>query len=139
MKSARSQPGFAATPASASAEPSVADHTICHSDGSTSVVSDKVWQWCQDWIDRYAVLTADLLEALKAARTAICYAAPPIDYGTPDDPNPCYEARVPIAFVEQIDAAITKAEGRSQDGTAEPIDLAQEEPPPSSNTGGTQP
>jgi hypothetical protein len=51
----------------------------------------------------------DLIAALTAARTAICFKSPPVDFGTPDDPNPCYEARVPVAFIEQIDAALAKA------------------------------
>lgn len=52
----------------------------------------------------------ELIEALRAARIAITYVSPPKDFGTPDDPNPCYEARVPVAFVEQIDRALSKAE-----------------------------
>jgi hypothetical protein len=54
-----------------------------------------------------------LLEALRAIRTAVTYTAPPVDFGTPDDPNPGYECRVPVAFVEQINAAIASATGEA--------------------------
>jgi hypothetical protein len=59
-----------------------------------------------------AALVPDLLEALKALVIAVTYNEPPRDFGTPDDPNPCYEARVPVGFVDKARAAIAKAEGR---------------------------
>lgn len=48
-----------------------------------------------------------LEEALRALLTAVTYTAPPKEYGTPDDPNPCYEARVPVQFVIEARAALT--------------------------------
>jgi hypothetical protein len=78
---------------------------------------------------RLIAAAPDLYEALRSARTAICFAAPPKNYGTADDPNLCYEARVPVAFVEQIDAALQRAQ--SPAGSAEgvaPTQLREAQP-----------
>lgn len=56
----------------------------------------------------------DLLEALTALKIAIEYTAPPTDFGTPGDPNPCFECRIPVAFLDEARAAITKALGHDQ-------------------------
>ena len=48
----------------------------------------------------------ELRKALKDLLIAVTYAAPAKDYGQPDDPNPCYEARVPVAFVQRAEAAL---------------------------------
>jgi hypothetical protein len=52
-----------------------------------------------------------VVEALKALLVAVTYAEPPKDYGTAGDPNLCFEARVPVQFVDDARAAIAAYEG----------------------------
>ena len=52
---------------------------------------------------------ADVLEALRALHTAVTYAAPPKLFNGVD----CYEARVPIEFIQQVDAALAAIKGRA--------------------------
>lgn len=54
----------------------------------------------------------ELLDALKALLVAVTYSTPPVEFGTPDDPNPGFEARVPVDFVTEANAAIAKATGQ---------------------------
>lgn len=68
---------------------------------------------------------AGLVEALKACVTAIEYNAPPVDFGTPDDPNPCYECRIPVAFPNEARAALTAYKGwtRADPNAAHPLTI----------------
>jgi hypothetical protein len=59
---------------------------------------------------------ADLLAELRALVTAVTYVTPPTDFGTPDEPNPCFEARVPVEFVDRARAAIARASLAKQEG-----------------------
>lgn len=56
--------------------------------------------------------STDVLEALKDLLVAVKFKSPPVNFGTDNDPNLCWEARVPIAFVEVAEKAIAKAEER---------------------------
>ena len=49
-----------------------------------------------------------LEEALSDLLVAVTYTAPPVDFGTPDDPNPGFEARIPVDFVNIARAALAK-------------------------------
>lgn len=62
-------------------------------------------------------LRPDPLEALKALITAVTYHAPPKDFGTPEEPNLCWEARVPIEFVTRANEALSSG---SEATTASP-------------------
>lgn len=47
-----------------------------------------------------------VVEALEALLVAVCYKTPTVDYGTKEEPNPCYEARVPVQFVHDAHKAL---------------------------------
>ena len=61
---------------------------------------------------RLIAAAPELLDALKALLVAVKFVGAPSNYGTPEDPNPCFEARVPVGFVSEAEAAILRAEGR---------------------------
>jgi len=65
----------------------------------------------RDRADAAEAHAAGLVEALKACVTAIEYNSPPVDFGTPDDPNPCYECRIPVAFTNEARAAYQAEKG----------------------------
>ena len=50
-----------------------------------------------------------LVEALKALLIAVRYAGIR-EFGTPDEPNPCWEARIPPQFVTDAESALAKWE-----------------------------
>lgn len=47
-----------------------------------------------------------LREALEGLLTAVKFKTPTVNFGTSDDPNLCWEARVPVAFTEIAEAAL---------------------------------
>ena len=52
-------------------------------------------------------VNAQVVEALEALLVAVCYKTPTVDFGTKKEPNPCYEARVPVQFVHDAHKALT--------------------------------
>jgi len=44
--------------------------------------------------------------ALRELIIAVTFADPPKDYGTPNEPNLCHEARVPTAFIDTARKAL---------------------------------
>lgn len=53
-------------------------------------------------------VNAELVGALKALRIAVCFNEVK-DFG---NNNMCWDARVPVVFIEELDAALAKAEGK---------------------------
>jgi hypothetical protein len=52
-------------------------------------------------------------EALRELLVAVTFSEPPVNMGgTEDDPNLCYEARVPVEFVTNARAALTPQGGQ---------------------------
>lgn len=51
-------------------------------------------------------VNAEVVEALQALLVAVCYKTPTVDFGTQKEPNPCYEARVPVQFVHDAHKAL---------------------------------
>ena len=51
-------------------------------------------------------VNAQVVEALEALLVAVCYKTPTVDFGTKKEPNPCYEARVPVQFVHDAHKAL---------------------------------
>lgn len=51
-----------------------------------------------------------LKTALQELLVAVCYKTPTVDFGTDKEPNPCYEARVPVQFVHDAHQAINESE-----------------------------
>lgn len=66
---------------------------------------------------RLCAASPELLDKLLALLTAVTYSAPPVDFGAPGDPNPGYEARIPVAFVDEARAVIAKALGDQKTNT----------------------
>lgn len=67
------------------------------------------------------LLTHNLIEALRNLVTAVRYAEPLKEFGTPDAPNPCFEARVPAFFVQQAEMALKDVGGEPRLATHQEI------------------
>ena len=57
----------------------------------------------EDWMNEAADEIERLREALRALVIAVEYKGPPVDFG---EGNLCWEARVPLAFVDKARAAL---------------------------------
>lgn len=51
---------------------------------------------------------ADYKQALKELLVAVTFKATTVNFGTDENPNPCYEARVPVGFVHYAHEVLSK-------------------------------
>lgn len=65
---------------------------------------DKVQEAIKLWNTRKP--EGDLRGAVKHLLNAVKYTEPPKNFGTEQEPNLCYEARIPIAFVKDVEQAL---------------------------------
>lgn len=69
--------------------------------------------WATNLRNENAKLIAEnkrLKTALQELLVAVCYKTPTVDFGTDKEPNPCYEARVPVQFVHDAHQALNESE-----------------------------
>jgi hypothetical protein len=55
-----------------------------------------------------------LEDGLRHLLAAVTFNEPPRDFGTRDDPNPCWEARVPVGFTDVARAALQQEAGAAR-------------------------
>lgn len=76
--------------------------------GSCQLVNADDVQDAAAELRRLHEVNAALVGALKALRIAVCFNEVK-DFG---NNNMCWDARVPVVFIEELDAALAKAEGK---------------------------
>lgn len=66
----------------------------------------------------------DLAKALQALLVAVTYSTPPVDFSRPgEEPNFCFEVRVPVRFVADAHFALAKAMAGALAKTQTPDDI----------------
>lgn len=89
------------------------DTSLGNDSDNVTVIADRIAGKSALSNARLIAAAPELYEALRELLVAVRFADPPKDYGTPEEPNLCHEARIPTDFVTIAERALAKARGEA--------------------------